>query len=78
LEAVALESLGMAARGAGFAIPGSLGVQEAGFILVGSLTGVPAEQAVALSMVKRVRELIFGLAGLGAWQWEEGRRLFRR
>lgn len=77
LEAVALESLGMAARGAGFAIPGSLGVQEAGFILVGSLTGVPAEQAVALSMVKRLRELVFGLAGLAAWQWEEGRRLLR-
>lgn len=74
-EAVALESLGMAARGAGFAIPGSLGVQEAGFILVGTLTGVPADQAVALSMVKRLRELIFGLPALAIWQWGEFKRL---
>lgn len=77
-EAVALESLGMAARGAGFAVPGSLGVQEAGFILVGGLVGVPPEQAIALSMVKRLRELIFGAAGLLAWQWGEGRRILRR
>jgi hypothetical protein len=28
-------------------------------------------------MVKRVRELAFGIPGLIAWQWSEGRRLAR-
>lgn len=74
--ALAIESLGMAARSAGFAVPGALGVQEAGFVLVAGLFGVPAEIAVALSMVKRARELLVGAAGLLAWQGSEG--LWRR
>ena len=77
-EATVVESLGMAARSAGFAVPGALGVQEAGFILVGGLFGISADDAIALSMVKRARELLVGVPGLVAWQWTEGRRLFRR
>jgi len=77
-EAVAIESLGMAARSAGFVVPGALGVQETGFILVCSLFQIPADTAIALSMVKRVRELTVGLPGLVAWQWSEGKRLVRR
>ncbi len=77
-EALVIESLGMAARSAGFVVPGALGVQEAGFILVCGLFGIGADNAIALSMVKRVRELIVGLPGLVAWQWAEGRRLMRR
>lgn len=76
-EALVIESLGMAARSAGFVVPGALGVQEAGFILVCELFQIPADTAIALSMVKRVRELTVGLPGLLAWQWSEGRRLFR-
>jgi len=58
-------------------VPGALGVQEAALILVCSPFGVPPETAVALSMVKRVRELGYGLTGLAAWQWSEGYRLIR-
>lgn len=74
-EALVIESLGMAVRSAGFAVPAGLGVQEAGFIVVGTLFGVPADQAVALSMVKRLRELLIGVPGLVLWQWEETRRV---
>ena len=77
-EALVIESLGMAARSAGFAVPGALGVQEGGFVLVGSLFGLPAEAALALSVVKRAREILVGVAGLLAWQWAEGTRLARR
>jgi putative membrane protein len=77
-EATVIESLGMAARSAGFVVPGALGVQEAGFILVCDLFGIGPDNAIALSMVKRVRELLVGLPGLAAWQWAEGRRLMRR
>jgi putative membrane protein len=76
--ALAIESLGMAARSAGFVVPGALGVQEGGFVLAGSLFGLPADAAVALSMVKRARELAVGVPGLLAWQWAEGSRLARR
>jgi putative membrane protein len=76
--ALVIESLGMAARSAGFLVPGALGVQEGGFLLVGSLFGVPAEAAVGLSVLKRARELLAGLPGLAAWQWAEGVRLASR
>ena len=76
-QALVVDSLGMAARSAGFVVPGSLGVQEAGFVLAASLVGQPPEAAIALSMVKRLRELTVGATGLVAWQWTEGRRLLR-
>ena len=71
-QALVIESLGMAARSAGFVVPGALGVQEAGFILVCELFQIPADTAIALSMVKRVREMAVGLPGLVAWQRSEG------
>ncbi len=77
-EALVIESMGMAARSAGFVVPGALGVQEAGFILVGGLFAIPPDAAIALSMVKRARELIVGTSGMIAWQWSEGRRILKR
>ena len=63
-EALLLESLGQAIRGAGFAIPGALGVQEGGYLLLGPLAGLSPDAALALSLAKRVRELLLGLPGL--------------
>jgi len=74
-EAFVIESLGAAMRSTGFAVPAALGVQEAGFIIAAAPFGVPPELAIALSMVKRLRELAFGIPGLVAWQWSEGRHL---
>lgn len=77
-EAVVIESLGMAARSAGFVVPGALGVQETGFILVCGLFHIHPDTAIALSMLKRVRELTVGVPGLISWQWSEGKRIVRR
>jgi putative membrane protein len=77
-EAMVMESIGMAARSAGFAVPGALGVQEAGFIVAGQLCGLPPEAAIALSVIKRARELGSGVPGVLAWQWLEGRRVLAR
>jgi uncharacterized membrane protein YbhN (UPF0104 family) len=63
-EALLLESLGQAIRGAAFAIPGSLGVQEGGYLLLAGLVGLPPETALALSLVKRARELLLGVPGI--------------
>lgn len=78
LDALFLESLGQAIRGIAFAIPGALGVQEGGYVLLGALIGVPADTALALSLIKRARDLLLGLPGLLDWQLHEGRRLRRR
>lgn len=77
IEAFLLESLGQAVRAAGFVVPAALGVQEGGFLLLGAAVGLSPDVALALSLAKRVRELLVGLPGLFAWQIAEGRRLWR-
>ena len=73
LQAFAVESLGMAARSAGFAIPGALGLQEGGFVLAAMAVGLPATSALALSLIKRLREISVGMIGLALWRLEAGR-----
>lgn len=66
--ALVLESMGEAVRTVAFAVPGALGVQEGGFVLLGDLFGLSPGVSMALSLAKRVRELAFGLPGLVVWQ----------
>ena len=63
-NALLLESLGQAIRGAAFAVPGALGVQEGGYLLLAPLTGLSPETALALSLAKRAREMLLALPGL--------------
>ena len=69
-DALMLESVGQAIRGAAFAIPGALGVQEGGYLLLGALVGLH-ETGLALSLAKRARELLLGLPGLLYLHWAE-------
>lgn len=64
IDALLLESLGQAIRGAAFAVPGALGVQEGGYLLLAPLVGLPSDAALALSLAKRARELLLGVPGL--------------
>jgi len=75
INALILQSMVLTIRSAAFAVPGGLGVQEGGYLVVGNLLGVPGEAAFALSLIARVRELAIGIPGLIAWQMIEGRRL---
>ena len=68
-----IESLGQALKSAGFAVPGALGVQEGGYILVGARFGLGPEVAIALSLLKRLREVVLGAPSLIAWHWLEAR-----
>jgi putative membrane protein len=74
-EALVIESLVQAVRGAAFAIPSALGVQEAGMILLCGIFGIPPDQALALSLIKRAADLVLGVPGLVALQILEGERL---
>jgi len=45
-------------------------------VLFGQMIGLPAEAAVALSLIKRMREVAFGVPALISWQWLEARRMY--
>jgi putative membrane protein len=66
---VALESFTLAARSLIFVAPSGLGVQEAGLVALGQVLGLGTDLALALSLAKRMREILFGLPALAAWQW---------
>jgi putative membrane protein len=63
-----LESLGQAAKSVGFAVPGGIGVQEGGYAAVAAALGLPPGAGIALSLVKRLREVVLGLPALAVWQ----------
>jgi putative membrane protein len=77
-DALVIESLGQAVRAVGFAVPGALGVQEGGNVLVCGLVGIGPQAAIELSLLKRIREVALGVPGLLAWQFVEGRLALRR
>ena len=73
--ALVLESMTQAVRHLAFVVPAGIGVQEAGLVLFGHALGISGELALAVSMAKRLREVLCGLPALMSWQWLEGRRL---
>jgi putative membrane protein len=77
LSVVAIESLLFAIRNAAFVVPSGLGVQEGSYALLGPLFGLPAEAALALSLLKRARDIVIGVPVLLIWQLMEGRRSLR-
>ena len=71
-EALVIESLAQAVRGAAFAIPGALGAQDGGLIALCAIFGIPVEAALALSLVKRMADLVIGVPSLFLWHAIEG------
>ena len=57
-------------------VPAAIGVQEAGYAMLAPLFGLPAEMGVAVSLLKRAREIVLGVPALIYWQSVEGRRAF--
>jgi putative membrane protein len=73
----AIESLLFAVRNAAFVVPSGLGVQEGAYAVLGPLFGLPAETALALSLLKRARDIAIGVPALLTWQFAESRRALR-
>lgn len=73
-SALAVESLTQAVRHAAFFLPAGLGVQEAAIMVLATMAGVDRQTGIALALVKRMREVLFGCIALGAWQLAELRR----
>jgi putative membrane protein len=68
-----IESLGQALKAVGFAVPGAIGVQEGGYVVVCRLLNIPPETAIALSLIKRAREVVLGIPGLILWHRAEAK-----
>lgn len=76
LEAVMLKSLTFTLSDIAFVVPNAYGVQEGAFILIGALVGLDADQALALSLTLRIRDLILDPPGLLVLHHIETRRWF--
>jgi len=76
--AMAIESIVYAIRSAAVFIPNALGVQEGAYILLGPIFGVGADTALAMSVLKRARDIAIGVPVLVIWQAAEGRRALDR
>jgi glycosyltransferase 2 family protein len=63
-EAIIIEALAQPTRLLGIVVPGTVGVQEAGGMLIFGLLGLAPELGLALMLLKRVREIGYSLLGL--------------
>jgi glycosyltransferase 2 family protein len=75
---LAIESLLYAVRSVAFAVPNAFGVQEGAYVILGHSFGLSPEMALALSLLKRARDLAIGAPVLAVWQLVETGRLWRR
>ena len=67
-EVLILESLAFALRSAAFAVPAGIGVQEGGYAALGAIFGLGPEIGLALSLLKRAREVLLAVPALLAWK----------
>ena len=77
LNAIALEALLCTLRSIAAPVPAAIGVQEWGYAMLAPLFGLPQEMGVAVSLLKRAREIVLGVPALIYWQTVEGRAAFR-
>jgi putative membrane protein len=75
VSVIAIDSMVCAMRSAAIFVPAALGVQEAGYAMLMPLFGLPAEIGLAVSLLRRAREIAIGLPALLLWQAVEGRRV---
>jgi putative membrane protein len=74
-QALAIEALLSGVAAFAFLVPVSAGIQEASYAGFGALFGIPPEMSLAVSLIRRARDLAVGLPILLTWQMVEMRRL---
>jgi putative membrane protein len=74
-DALAIEALLAAATAVAFLVPVNAGVQEAGYAGLGAIFGISPDLSLAVSIVRRARDLAVGVPILLLWQYLEMRRL---
>jgi putative membrane protein len=76
-DVLVMESLVSATRSVIFFVPLAAGVQEGAYVLIGALVGLPGGLALAVSLIKRARDLIKGVPAVLLWQLIERRAAHR-
>jgi glycosyltransferase 2 family protein len=71
---IAIESLVYAIRSAAALVPNALGVQEGAYVLLAPLFGIGPDVALAVSVLKRARDVAVGVPVLLMWQAAESQR----
>ena len=71
--ALVMESFGAAVRFASFMIPASLGALEGGNMAIFAAFGLPGGAGLTSTLIRRLREAIWALAGLAALAAQAGR-----
>lgn len=69
---VAIEAILYGIRTVAIFVPAAIGVQEAAYALLGPVFGLALPAALALSLLKRARDITLGIPILLAWQAAEG------
>ena len=67
-EAVAIDSLVSALRTFAFLVPAAAGVQEASYVLICGIFGLPPAVGVAVSFARRARDILLGAPTFAVWQ----------
>jgi putative membrane protein len=70
---LAAEAMLQGVRSLAFAVPNAVGVQEVAYAVLGQALGFGAEAGVALSLIKRARDVAIGTPVLFLWLLAEGR-----
>lgn len=78
LPVLAIEALISAARSVAVFIPNALGVQEAAYAVLAPMFGIGAEFGLAVSLLKRARDIALGVPILLVWHAAEGQRALAR
>ncbi|HUO97696.1 MAG TPA: lysylphosphatidylglycerol synthase domain-containing protein [Rhizomicrobium sp.] len=78
LSVITIEALLGALRSVTVFIPSSVGVQEAGYAALAQVFGMGPEIGLAVSLLKRARDVAVGVPVLLTWQFLEGRRALTR
>ncbi len=74
VSVVAIEGMLCAIRSAAVIVPSAYGVQEAGYTMLMPLFGLGPDIGLAVSLLRRGRDIALGVPVLLAWQALEGRR----
>lgn len=77
-DALIVDGLGAALKGLAFIVPAGIGIQEASYMALGAIAGALPAVMLALSLIRRARDIAIGLPILMWWQIREGRMLLDR
>ena len=75
--ALAIQALVEGLRSATVFVPASVGIQELGYTVLAPVFGFTPEIGLAISLLRRARDLVVAMPVLLAWQLVEGRRAYR-